>query len=224
MMPEVIATAYLIYLSLFSLLGLIVTIVIYFMARKDEKRTGETMLSGKSAIIFTSMNGVAWVAFIGLTMMLLAFVLPEMTKYDESIDDYKEYREWMPFRIGFVLLTVSTGAMFALGMVWQSWSRKIWSETSTVFPAWNMFVKGYSGLNVFYLLSTVFYLVVFILGSFVELAFNDNVEWEGTMDTPIKISVMSLISATIFLVLNFWVYSRTTDQVVPLARRYEVKE
>ena len=223
-MQEILATAYLVYLSLFSLLGMVVTIVMYFMARKDEKRMGETTLSGKSAVIFTSMNGVAWVAFIGLTLMLLAFVLPEQSTYNYDNDERESFREWMPFRIGFVLLIMGAGALVALGKVWQGWARETWGQVGSFIPRWNLFVKGYSGLNVFYLLSAVFYLVAFILSTLVELTFNEKIEWKDSLDTPFKICLMALISTTFFLVLNFWVYSRTTDQVVPLVGRTETKE
>mgnify|MGYP003973924011 CR=1 FL=1 len=198
-------------------LPLVLTVVIYFMARKDEKRTGESTLSGKSAIIFTSINSVAWFAFIGFTMMLLAFVLPE---------NHEGNREWMPFRLGLVLFVVSTSAIIFLGRVWKNWAKNILGEAGSFFPKRNMFVKAYSGLNVLYLLFTVFFLVVLILSFLVEISFNELIIelLDEGFDTLFKIAFMSLISASFFLVLNFWVYSRTTDQVVLLDGKIPLKE
>jgi hypothetical protein len=89
-----------------------------------------------------------------------------------------------------------------------------------------MFVKAYSGLNVLYLLFTVFFLVVLILSFLVEISFNELIIelLDEGFDTLFKIAFMSLISASFFLVLNFWVYSRTTDQVVLLDGKIPLKE
>ena len=145
-------------LSSFFFLALLVTPICFFMMRNDEKRSGVSTLSGKSAILFTLINKTAWIAFIGFSMILLTFVLPESKDWDPETEEMVETgTDFTTLRIGFVLMIVGIASTFFLSTIWNRWSQQ-----QVALPSSNMFVKCYSGLNVFFLLSSVLGLVTFL--------------------------------------------------------------
>ena len=204
--------------SFFLFVGLLVPTICFFMMRNDEKRSGVSTLSGKSAVVFTLINQTAWIAFIGFTMILLTFVLPESREWDpESGEMIETGTDFTTLRIGFVLMIVGIASTFFLSTIWNRWSQQ-----QVALPSSNMFVKCYSGLNVFILLSSVLGLVTFLAMMIMELMFGD-AEWDMVKE-PFKISVVLLISCVVFLVCNLRVYSKSSDAVVPFAKTSETRE
>jgi len=199
--------------SFFLFLGLLVPTICFFMMRNDEKRSGVSTLSGKSAVVFTLINQTAWIAFIGFTLILLTFVLPE--SWDPETE--QETTDFITLRIGFVLMLVGIASTFFLSTVWNRWSQQ-----QVALPSSNMFVKCYSGLNVFFLLSSVLGLITFLAIMIMELMFGD-AEWDMVKDL-FKISVVLLISCVVFLVCNLRVYSKSSDTVVPFVKSPETNE
>ena len=196
------------YLVFFGLLSLIITAMCFFMARNDEKRSGVNRLSGKSAIIMTLTNKAWWIVFAGITLILVAFVLPGAT-------------DLRSLRVGFALAIVGLIAVMLLGFLWKKWAG---AKTAGSLPNWNMFVKCYSGLNMFILFSTVLSLVVFLFILLLELTFNDSAKWESAIEHPFKIGLMTLTSSTIFLFANLSVFARSTDEIVPFSKPAEPEE
>ena len=206
-------------LSSFFFLALLVTPICFFMMRNDEKRSGISTFSGKSAILFTLINKTAWIAFIGFTMILVTFVLPESKELDQDTGEFVDAgTDFTTLRIGFVLMLVGIASTFFLSTIWNRWSQQ-----QVALPSSNMFVKCYSGLNVFFLLSSVLGLVTFLAIAIMELMFNEDALWEMIKE-PFKISVMALISCVVFLVCNLRVYSKSSDAVVPFAKTSETRE
>ena len=206
-------------LSSFFFLALLVTPICFFMMRNDEKRSGISTFSGKSAILFTLINKTAWIAFIGFTMILVTFVLPESKELDQDTGEFVDAgTDFTTLRIGFVLMLVGIASTFFLSTIWNRWSQQ-----QVALPSSNMFVKCYSGLNVFILLSGVLGLVTFLAIAIMELMFNEDVLWEMIKE-PFKIGVMALISCVVFLVCNLRVYSKSSDAVVPFAKTSETRE
>jgi len=206
-------------LSFFLFVGLLVPTICFFMMRNDEKRSGVSTLSGKSAVVFTLINKTAWIAFIGLTLILLTFVLPESRDYDPETDQMIETgTDFTTLRIGFVLMLVGIASTFFLSTVWNRWSQQ-----QVALPYSNMFVKCFSGLNVFFLLSSILGLVTLLAITIMELMFNEHSRWE-TIKEPFKIGVVLLISCVVFLVCNLRVYSKSSDAVVPFVKSPETKE
>ena len=188
------------------------------MMRNDEKRSGVSTLSGKSAILFTLINKTAWIAFIGFSMILLTFVLPESKDWDPETEEMVETgTDFTTLRIGFVLMIVGIASTFFLSTIWNRWSQQ-----QVALPSSNMFVKCYSGLNAFFLLSTVLALVTFLAIMIMELMFGE-AEWKMVKE-PFKIGVVLLISCVVFLVCNLRVYSKSSDAVVPFAKSPETNE
>ena len=205
-------------LSSFFFLALLVTPICFFMMRNDEKRSGVSTLSGKSAILFTLINKTAWIAFIGFSMILLTFVLPESKDWDPETEEMVETgTDFTTLRIGFVLMIVGIASTFFLSTIWNRWSQQ-----QVALPSSNMFVKCYSGLNVFFLLASVLGLVTFLAIMIMELMFGDP-EWDMVKE-PFKISVVALISCVVFLVCNLRVYSESSDGVVPFVKSPETNE
>ena len=63
-----------------------------------------------------------------------------------------------------------------------------------------------------------------ILMAIGELVVNDNIVWEGQMDTPIKVCIMLLMTSTAFLVVNLLIYAKTSDRVIPFVKAPEKQE
>ena len=207
------------YFGIFAFLQLVSSTVCFFMARNDEKRSGKNTMSGKSAVIYTLMNKAVWLVFFGCTLFLVAFVLPETMEWDEEAEELVDAgMNWMPVRIGLILAFMGSAATFVLGLTW-----KRWSKVDSYFPSWNMFVKFYSGLNVFLLASTVFFLLTFLALGISELAFNDSAKWENNLDQPFKIGIMLLLTSTVFGIANLLVYSKSSDAVVPFVKKPEIE-
>jgi hypothetical protein len=205
-------------LSSFFFLALLVTPICFFMMRNDEKRSGISTFSGKSAILFTLINKTAWIAFIGLTMILLTFVLPESSRWDpETGERIETGTDFTTLRIGFVLMLVGIASTFFLFTIWNRWSQQ-----QVALPSSNMFVKCYSGLNVFFLLASVLGLVTLLAIAIMELMFGD-AEWRMVKE-PFKIGVVLLISCVVFLVCNLRIYSKSSDAVVPFVKSPETNE
>ena len=205
--------------SFFLIVGLLVPTICFFMMRNDEKRSGVSASSGKSAVVFTLINKTAWIAFIGLTLILLTFVLPESKEFDRETGELVDAgTDFTTLRIGFVLMLVGIASTFFLSTIWNRWSQQ-----QVALPYSNMFVKCYSGLNVFFLLSSVLGLVTFLAIAIMELMFNEDVLWKMIKE-PFKIGVVALISCVVFLVCNLRVYSKSSDAVVPFAKSPETNE
>ena len=203
-----------------SWISLLFGIVCFFMSRNDEKRSGRNTMSGKSAVIFTLMNQTAWTTFFGFSLMLITLVLPEKQEWNE--DDLRFVdagMDWMPFRIGFILAFTGAVSTLCLGLTWKSLSK-----TGSSLPSWNMFVKNYSGLNTYFMASITLTLGTIILMAIGELVVNENIVWEGQMDTPIKVCIMLLMTSTAFLVVNLLIYSKTSDRVIPFVKAPEKQE
>ena len=204
--------------SFFLIVGLLVPTICFFMMRNDEKRSGVSTASGKSAVVFTLINKTAWIAFIGLTLILLTFVLPESKEFDQETGELVDAgTDFTTLRIGFVLMLVGIASTFFLSTIWNRWSQQ-----QVALPSSNMFVKCYSGLNVFFLLSSVLGLVTFLAIAIMELMFGE-AEWDMVKE-PFKIGVVLLISCVVFLVCNLRVYSKSSDAVVPFAKTSETRE
>ena len=204
--------------SFFLFLGLLVPTICFFMMRNDEKRSGVSTLSGKSAVVFTLINQTAWIAFIGFTLILLTFVLPESRDWDPETGEMVETgTDFTTLRIGFVLMLVGIASTLFLSIIWNRWSQQ-----QIALPSSNMFVKCYSGLNVFFLLSSVLGLITFLAIMIMELMFGD-AKWDMVKE-PFKIGVVLLISCVVFLVCNLRVYSKSSDTVVPFAKSPETNE
>ena len=204
--------------SFFLFVGLLVPTICFFMMRNDEKRSGVSASSGKSAVVFTLINQTAWISFIGLTLILLTFVLPESKEWDPKKEELVDAgTDFTTLRIGFVLTLVGIASTVFLSTLWNRWSQQ-----QIALPSSNMFVKCYSGLNVFFLLSSVLGLVTFLAIMIMELMFGD-AEWKMVKE-PFKIGVVLLISCVVFLVCNLRVYSKSSDAVVPFAKSPETNE
>ena len=215
-MPGVVTSLFA--FSFFLIVGLLVPTICFFMMRNDEKRSGVSTSSGKSAVVFTLINKTAWIAFIGLTLILLTFVLPESKEFDRETGELVDAgTDFTSLRIGFVLMLVGIASTFFLSTIWNRWSQQ-----QVALPSSNMFVKCYSGLNVFILLSSVLGIVTFLAIMIMELMFGE-AEWKMVKE-PFKIGVVLLISCVAFLVCNLRVYSKSSDAVVPFAKSPETNE
>ena len=160
----------------------------FLIARNDEKHSGKPAFPGKSVVAFTLMNKGAWVGFLGMCTMLVAFVL------DDTV--------WSVVRIGLILCCTGFGASFWVGKWWMKWS-----GTYEPIPSKNIYVKCYTGINVFLLSVTVLALVSILTIVLVEAAmFGDDFRW-SYVEIPFKIALVILIASGIFLKANLSIFS-----------------
>jgi len=179
----------------------VVAIVCYFLSRAQERRTGEVMYSGKSAIIFTLMNNSAWL-FTAAWFLIIYNILGDTKSY--SFGATETEKDWTMFRVGFSILICTSVSMVFLTLIWRRWT-----EGASIIPKENIFVKCYSGLNMFVLSGLVLYLGIFLFTSLLEATVHDTADFDS--DMFIVPSVM-LVCAFGFLVLNIWIFGRSTDE------------
>jgi hypothetical protein len=179
---------------------IIVAVVCYFLSRAQERRTGTVLYSGKSAIIFTLMNNSAWL-FTTAWFLIIYNILGDTESYSFGAEEPE--KNWSMFRIGFSMLLCTSVSMGLLALFW-----KRWSEGGSIIPKENIFVKCYSGLNVFVLSGLVLYLGILLFSLLLEATVRDDTNLDS--DVLIVPSVM-LVCAFGFLVPNVWIFGRSSD-------------
>lgn len=182
----------------FLLVGsFVLPIICFFMSRNDEKRSGRIQYPGKSLVFFTLINSGAWIFFLGLSMALVTIIMPG-----------RGSMAWAPLRIGLVMMISGAASIKVLAGLWTSLTK-----TNDWLPSWNMFVKCYSGMNLFILFTGFIALCSFILYAILEMMVGA-AEWRSFKE-PFKISLALTAASGIFLYVNLKVYQRSDDEIVP---------
>jgi len=179
---------------------IVVAVVCYFLSRAQERRTGEVLYSGKSAIIFTLMNNSAWL-FTAAWFLIIYNILGDTESYSYGAEESE--KNWTMFRAGFSILICTSFSLVILALIWRRWT-----EGGSIIPKENIFVKCYSGLNMFVLSGLVLYVSIFLFTSLLEATVRDTADLDS--DVFIVPAVM-LACAFGFLVLNIWIFGRSTD-------------
>ncbi len=130
--------------SVLVLVPLVVTVACYFLSRAEEKRSGEVLFAGKSAVILTLMNNAAWLFFVAWTMICFNIIGDMETSYNFETD--KSEKGWEVLRMGLALLVTSGLSLLVLSVLWRNWT-----VSSELLPRDNIFVKCFSGINMFVL-------------------------------------------------------------------------
>lgn len=199
MQSLVVATA-----LVLTLVPLVVTVVCYFLSRAEEKRSGEVLFSGKSAVIFTLMNNASWLFFVACTMVCFNIIGDVETSYD--FDTGESEKGWEVMRMGMAILVTSGISLFALSLLWRNWT-----GSAELLPRDNVFVKCFTGINMFILSGLVLSLGTAILFLLLEAMASDNVKLDEIGD-GFKLPLVSLITGLVFLALNIRVFGSCSDR------------
>lgn len=184
-------------------LSIIVTICCYFLSRAEERRSGEILFTGKSAVIYTLMNNAAWLFFIAWTMICFN-IIGDMETHNWDTDESE--KGWQALRLGAALFVSSGVSLFVLVVLWRNWT-----GNNEMLPRDNMFVKCYSGLNMLMLSVTVLSLGTFILFALLEAMASDRLSIED-MGDAFKFPVVMFASSLVFLAANIRVFGTCTDR------------
>ena len=181
--------------------GAVLPVICFFMFRNDEKRSGRIQYSGKSLVFFTLMNSAAWIVYLGLTMVLMALIMGGPGDY-------------APLRIGLVMIISGAASLKILGVLWTSLTK-----TDSWLPRGNMFVKCYSGFNLFILfigfVGTVSFILYFLMEMMVGTA-----EWRLVKE-QVKAFIVLTITSGIFLYVNLKIFQDSDDEIVLFGRAVE---
>ncbi len=183
--------------------GFVLPIICFFMSRNDEKRSGRIQYSGKSLVLFTLMNSAAWLFFLGLSMALVTIVMPGRSP-----------AAWIPLRMGLIMMISGAVSLKILGALWTSLT-----NTNSWLPRGNMFVKCYSGMNLFILFAGFISLVSFVLYSLLEVMVGVS-DWSSFRE-PVKVSMALAVTSGIFLYVNLKVFFGADDEIVPFGSEVE---
>jgi hypothetical protein len=190
--------------SMLVLVPLVATVVCYFLSRAEEKRSGEVLFTGKSAVIFTLMNNAGLLFFVAWTMICFNIIGDMENSYNNETDEYE--KGWEVLRMGLALLVTSGLSLLVLSVLWRNWT-----GSNELLPRDNIFVKCFSGINMFVLSGLVISLATSILFLLLEAMASDNVKIDEMGDV-FKLPVVTLICTIVFLAINIRLFGGCSDR------------
>ena len=203
---------------LMGLMPVVITVVCYFLSRAEEKRSGQVLFSGKAAVIFTLFNNAAWLFAAAWVMILFNLIGDlETRSFDfagssfDSEPAVSVSKDWTLLRGGIALLICSGLAGAVLAYLWRDWT-----NSSSILPRDNIFVKCFSGLNLLVRAGLSLYLGTVLIFLLLQ-AMMDKVDLEKVGD-GFKFPAVLLCCALAFLVANIRRFGSCSDAVVDGAR------